>query len=403
MCLGFFIRGGGVANKMVYDNSKLNKHDAVYHGLTYDILTSPFLNFRKADRVVIDTMGVFGNQVEYDLSDESIPLSQTKNLAYKTQLFPEVVGFMRNESNLKWYLEHGMKIWTPNAFNFYRDQLEDGHPWKKLKKDTPEFNVALPEYEKLVLSGDDPKAGDLGYFYPRQWRSFKGARETIDGFKVEYVDQLNILIDKLKNQPSGRYALVTAWNPFDVFNNTAALAPCHCLFQAYRYEDVEGVERLDMKMYQRSADHLLGVAFNAPQYAAIASTIAELVGVKPGRFIHSFGDLHLYTGNGERSEWYKDRKNITWLQKSLRENDPNEVLDDLLNRLPNEGDFKGYDHVPFAIQQLGRESKAEPPQLKVNAKDFDSITVDDLVVTGYDLDKRPDKLEIDGILPKMAS
>ena len=124
----------------------LNKHDTVYHQLTYDILMSPQLNFRKADRVVIDTMGVFGNQVEYDLSDETIPLSNTKNIGYKTQLFPEVVGFMRNENNLKWYLEQGMNIWTPNAFNFYRNKLDDSHKWKHLEKDSPEFNNALTEF-----------------------------------------------------------------------------------------------------------------------------------------------------------------------------------------------------------------------------------------------------------------
>ena len=126
-----------------FNTKKLNKHDAVYHQLTYDILTSPFLNCSKADRVVVDTMGVFGNQVIYDVSDGSIPLSMTKNIGYKTQLFPEVVGFMRNETNLKWYLEQGMKIWTPNAFNFYRKTLDDKHTWKNLGKDTPEFNDSL--------------------------------------------------------------------------------------------------------------------------------------------------------------------------------------------------------------------------------------------------------------------
>ncbi len=387
---------------MTLDISGLNKHDAVYHKLTYDILTDPELNFRKADRVVIDTMGVFGNQVVYDLTDETIPLSNTKNIGYKTQLFPEIVGFLRNEKNLKWYLQQGMNIWTANAFNFYRKDLPDNHPWKKLGKDTPEFNSALFDFKDLVMSGEDPKAGDLGNFYPTQWRSFKGANETEEGVKLVYVDQMQDLIDKLKKQPSGRYALVTAWNPFDVKYNTAALAPCHCLFQAYRYEDVYGIERLTIKMFQRSADHLLGVAFNGPQYSAITSVVAELVGVKPGKFIHTFGDLHLYIGQsgGERSNWYKDKNNIVWLQNELRTKEPNTVLEELLDKLPSEGDFPGYDHIPFAIQQLGRKSNAEPPKLKIHAKDLNSITVEDLEVIGY---KRPTKLEINGVEPKMAS
>ncbi len=383
--------------------NNLNKHDEVYHGLTYDILTSKFFNFRKADRVVIDTMGVFGNQVEYDLSDGTIPLSNTKNIGYKTQLIPEVVGFLRNENNLKWYLEQGMKIWTPNAFDFYRKKLEDGHPWKKLKKDTKEFNEALPEFEELVMSGEDPKAGDLGEFYPRQWRSFKGVKE-IEGKDPEivYVDQLKNLIDMMREKPTSRYGLVTAWNPFDVKAGTAALAPCHCLFQAYRYEDLEGEERLDLKMHQRSADHLLGVAFNAPQYAILTATIAELVGVKPGRFIHSFGDLHLYIGhNGsERANWYKNKENVKWLQTELKEKGPNNALENLLDRLPPE-ELQGYDHVPFALQQLGRESNSDPARLEISAKNLDDITVKDVEVKGY---KRAPKLELyDGVNPKMAS
>ncbi|MFP4119280.1 MAG: thymidylate synthase [Candidatus Woesearchaeota archaeon] len=385
---------------MGIDTSKLNKHDAVYHQLTYDILTSPRLNFRKADRVVIDTMGVFGNQVEYDLSDETIPLSNTKNIGYKTQLFPEVVGFMRNENNLKWYLDQGMSIWTANAFNFYREKLDDAHEWKHLKKDSPEFRKALGEFKELVLSGEDPDAGYLGNFYPRQWRSFKGVDENSKDNDITYVDQLQDMIDKLIEHPTGRYALVTAWNPFDVKYKTAALAPCHVLFQGYRYEDTEGVERLDMKMYQRSADHHLGVAFNGPQYSAVTSTIAKLVGVKPGRFIHTFGDLHLYIGRGERSQWYKDKKNLSWLQKELKTKQPYDALDNLLRELPSEGEYPGYDHVPYAIKQLGMESNAEPAKLYVHAKDLNTIKVSDLQVQGY---KRPPKLEINGVRPQMAS
>lgn len=385
---------------MSLDTTKLNKHDAVYHQLTYDILTSKKLNYRKADRVVIDTMGVFGNQVEYDVSDETIPLSNTKNIGYKSQLFPEVVGFMRNETNLKWYLEQGMGIWTANAFNFYRKTLDDDHPWKKLGKDTPQFNEALLEYEDLVRSGKNPKAGDLGKFYPSQWRSFEGVKKTDDGLEIVLVDQLQDMVDKLINSPSGRYAIVSAWNPYDVKYGNAALAPCHVVYQAYRYEDIEGVERLDMKMFQRSADHLLGVAFNAPQYVAILSTIANIVGVKPGSFYHSFGDLHLYIGKGERAEWYKDKKNMQWLQKELREKDPNEVYDNLMNRLPSEGDFKGYDHVPYAIMQLGRESCALPAGLQVEANNLDDVEVKDLKVEGY---VRAPKLLIDKQRPRMAS
>ena len=385
---------------MAFDDSQLNKYDAVYHRLLYDILTSPELNFRDAERTVIDSIGVFGPQYEYDLRDGTIPLSGTKTIPFKTQLFPEVVGFMRNETNLRWYLEQGMNIWTANAFDFYRRRLEDGHPWKTPEKDSPEFHEAAQEYETLVLSGKDPNAGDLGMFYPAQWRSFRGIVEKELGPEVMQVDQLSNMIEKLQKDPTGRYALVTAWNPFDVENKTAALAPCHCLFQAYRFTDVEGEERLSMKMYQRSADSLLGVPFNNAQYATITSTIAHLLGIKPGRFIHTFGDLHLYVGRGERSAWYKDRKNLAWLQRALQEQEPAQVYEELTDRLPSEGDYEGYDHVPFAIKQLARKSTGEPPKLKVHAQSIDDIVVDDLEVIDY---KRPEKLLINGQRAMMAS
>ena len=385
---------------MAFDDSKLNKHDAVYHKLLYDIFTNPELNFRDAERTVIDTIGVFGPQYEYDIRDGSIPLSNTKVIPYKKQLFPEVVGFMRNETNLRWYLEQEMNIWTANAFDFYRRKLDPNHSWNKVKKDSPEFHEAKEEYKKLVLSGEEPEAGDLGMFYPAQWRAFKGVVEKELGPEVELVDQLGNMIDKLRDDPTGRYAIVTAWNPFDVENKTAALAPCHCLFQAYRFTDLEGEDRLSLKMYQRSADSLLGVPFNNAQYATVTSTIAHLLGIKPGKFIHTFGDLHLYVGNGERANWYRERQNLSWLQRSLQEKDPAQVYEELSDRLPSEGDYEGYDHVPYAIKQLARESTAEPAKLIVHARSLDDIVVDDLEVVGY---TKPDKLLVNDVPARMAA
>lgn len=382
---------------------KLNKHDKVYHQLTYDILTSPRLNFRDAERTVVDTIGVFGPQVEYDIRDGTIPLSATKPIGYQSQLFPEIVGFLRNENNLKWYLEQGMKIWTPNAFNFYRKNLSNNNQnaaWKDLIKDSPEFNAALQDYEELVRSGKDPQAGHLGNFYPKQWRSFEG---VLNGEAV-VVDQLEDMIHKLKTQPTGRYAIVTAWNPIDIRNGQAALAPCHNLFQAYRWTDRQtGKEHLDLKMYQRSADHLLGVAFNAPQYSTILSYIASAIDVEPGFFTHTFGDIHIYVGQGERANWYRQEKNLNWLQDRIVTKDPNEVLEELLFKLPSEGDNPGYDHMPYMIKQLGRQSKHDPPKLEVNYKPLDQIEVSDLKVTGYKIADRAEKLTINGNREKMAS
>lgn len=386
-------------------NPNLNKHDKVYHQLSYDILTSPELNFRDAQRTVVDTIGVFGPQTKMDLTDNSIPLSQTKPIGYKTQLFPEIVGFLKGENNLKWYLEQGMKIWTANAFNFYRSRhLDINHPWYKLKKDSPDFEEALKEYEQLVLSGNNPKVGDLGEFYPRQWRNFRSTKKLSTGHEVVVeVDQIETLIKKLKEEPTGRYAVVTAWNPVDVKFNQAALAPCHNTFQAYRYTDRDGVDRVSVKMYQRSADHLLGVAFNKPQYAALTSIIAKEVGAEPGKFIHTFGDLHIYVGQGDRAQWYKDTSNLNWLQNEIISKKPNEVLENLLDRLPKE-ENPGYDHIPYLLQQLGRESVGDVPKLEISeGKTIDSLEVSDLKVLGYDVKDRAPPLVIDDVKPKMAS
>jgi len=388
----------------------LNKHDKVYHELSYDILTSKKLNFRISKRTVVPTIGVFGLQTTYDLSDGSIPLSQTKPIAIKTQLLPEIVGFLKNENNLKWYLEHGMKIWTPNAFNFYRNKLPKNHPWKKLVKDSVDFNKTLVEYEELILSGKNPEAGDLGNFYPKQWHEFEGVKKTDEGLEIIHVNQIENLIDMLKNDPTGRYAVVTAWNPVDVRLKRAALAPCHNMFQAYRYTDIDGVERLDVKMYQRSADTFLGVQFNNGQYSFLTKFVASAIGVQPGDFIHTFGDIHFYVGQGKRAEWYSNRKNLSWLQKEIKTKHPDDVLDNLLRKLPSEENLKGYDHIPYIIKQLGRESVADVPtveytydQNKSLDENLKALEVSSFKVDNYKFKDRAEKVQINGIDAKMAS
>lgn len=380
-------------------DSELNKHDKIYHQLSYELLTSHKLNFRKADRTVIHTIGSFGLSATYDLSDGSFPLSQTKPIGYKSQLIPEIAGFIRNETNLKWYLEQGMTIWTPNAFNFHRKKLPDGHKWKDLRKDTPEFEQALEEYEEVVLSGEHPEAGDLGRFYPEQWRNFAGQVDS----EAVYVDQLQDLETRLQENPTSRYHVVTAWNPVDVKFKQAALAPCHNMFQAYRYTDREGEDRVDVQMYQRSCDHLLGGGFNPPQYAALTSKIAANIGAKPGEFKHIFGDIHLYVGGDKRAEWYAEEENLRWLQDMIESEHPHTVLEELQQRLPDEKGTPGYDHVPYMLKQLGIKSHAEPPKLHVKATPLNQTAVDDFTVEGYSLNDRPEKVYINDQRPRMAS
>jgi len=391
---------------MTLDISGLNKHDKIYHQLTYDILTDPKLNFRDAVRVVVPTIGVFKKDVEYDLSDGSIPLSQTKPIAYKTQLFPEIVGFIRGETNLKWYLDQGMKIWSANMFNRYRSNLSydnENTSWRDLEKDSSEFREALGKFEKLVKSGKEPDSGDLGNFYPHQWRRYTGVKLGEDGPKIVEFDQIQDNLQRLKTDFATRYAVTSAWNPVDVGFKQAALAPCHPLFQVYGYVDKEGEKRVDVSMYQRSCDHLLGVAFNAPQYSVMTHFFAAALDAKPGRFLHTLGDLHIYAGKEERAKWYRDSDNLSWLQNSIRERPPLDVLDDLLKELPIVNEDDGYDHIPFMLKQLGRKSVADVPVLEALCGDPDRIEVKDLVVSNYELKNRAPRLEINGVLPRLAS
>lgn len=401
------------------NNPDLNSQDKQFHQYVYDVLTNPMLNFRTAERTVVPTIGSFGSQITYDLTDGSIPLSMTKPIAIKNQLLPEIAGFLRGETNLKWYRDRGVTIWNKNTFNFYRtNHLPKEHKWslKNLQKDTPAFNEALQEYDELLQTSDDPRVGDTGNFYPVQWRQFKGlknAAQAPSGYEIIEVDQIQNLIEELIERPTNRYAIVTAWNPIDVKLNQAALAPCHNMFMAYRHVDLEGVDRVSVKLFQRSADIYAGVNFNNMEYATITNTLAEIVGSKPGFFIHSFGDEHAYAGHkdSERVGWYQNNNNLLWLQNELKNPDSSAEasLEKLLHVLPTENEHIGYDHVPYLVKQLSRISKGPAPKLEVLNTDINTLDVDDFRITGYDFNRdpaksqRPEKILINGYKDQMAS
>lgn len=397
------------------NNPNLNSQDKQFHQYMYDVLTSHMLNFRDAARTVVPTIGGFGDQIKYDLRDGTIPLSMTKPIGIKTQLLPEIAGFLQGQNNLKWYKERGMNIWDKNAFNFYRNTLKDTHQWsnKNLQKDTPEFVKATQEYAKYVLSGENPKAGDLGNFYPIQWRKFKGVKnvpEAPKGVEIVEVDQINNLVEELIERPTNRYAIVTAWNPVDVKFNQAALAPCHNMFMAYRYTDIDDVDRVSVQLFQRSADIYAGVNFNNAQYSLMTKAIAHVVGAQPGEFIHTFGDNHFYCGHKDapRHEWYDNKKNLRWLQSQLKNPDilAEETLDSLLKKLPSEENLIGYDHVPYVLKQLSRESTMmTAPKVEILSSSLDTIDVKDFKVSGYKYKtpERPETILINGYKDQMAS
>jgi thymidylate synthase len=193
---------------------------------------------RKDDRTNTGTLSVFGHQMRFDLAD-GFPLVTTKKLHVKS-IVHELLWFLQGSTNVRYLNEHGVTIWDDWA--------------------------------------DDK--GELGPIYGRQWRSWP----TPDG---QHIDQIAKVVEGLKCDPNSRRHIVSAWNVGEL--DRMALFPCHCLFQFYVAEG-----RLSCQLYQRSADVFLGVPFNIASYALLTLMMAQVTGLEPGEFVHTFGDAHLY-------------------------------------------------------------------------------------------------------------
>ena len=200
----------------------------------------------KHDRTGIGTRSIFGDQMRFDLGD-GFPLVTTKKVHLKSIIY-ELLWFLRGETNVHWLQEHGVTIW---------DEWADAN-------------------------------GELGPVYGYQWRSWPS---PMDGT----IDQITNLIRDIRANPDSRRLIVTAWNPADV--PRMALPPCHCLFQFYVADG-----KLSCQLYQRSADIFLGVPFNIASYALLTMMVAQVTGLKPGTFVHSFGDAHLYLNHLEQAD-----------------------------------------------------------------------------------------------------
>ena len=201
---------------------------------------------RRKDRTGTGTFSIFGDQMRFDLAD-GFPLLTTKKLHLRS-IIHELLWFLQGDTNIRYLNENGVKIW---------DEWAD-------------------------------EDGDLGPVYGYQWRSWP----AINGRPI---DQISKLIEGLTNNPDSRRHIVTAWNPNDV--DDMALPPCHCLFQFHVLED-----RLSCQLYQRSADVFLGVPFNIASYALLTLMMAQVTGYRPGTFIHTFGDAHLYLNHLEQTD-----------------------------------------------------------------------------------------------------
>lgn len=210
----------------------------------------------KGDRTGTGTKSVFGYQMRFDLA-EGFPMLTTKKLHLKSIIY-ELLWFLKGETNIKYLNENGVRIWDA---------------WAN-------------------------EEGELGPIYGYQWRNWNG-----DG-----IDQITEVIDTIKNNPDSRRMLVSAWNPSvlpdtsvsfaeNVANGKAALPPCHAFFQFYVAEG-----KLSCQLYQRSADVFLGVPFNIASYALLTMMMAQVTGLEYGDFVHTFGDVHIYSNHKEQIE-----------------------------------------------------------------------------------------------------
>ena len=220
-----------------------------YHDLMERVLKN---GVEKRDRTGTGTLSVFGHQMRFDLAD-GFPMVTTKKLFLKAIVY-ELLWFLKGDTNVRYLRDHGVTIW---------DEWADA-------------------------------AGELGPVYGKQWRSWP------DGHGGT-IDQIANLIADIKRNPDSRRLMVTAWNPADV--PKMALPPCHCLFQFY----VANGE-LSCQLYQRSADIFLGVPFNIASYALLTLMVAQVTGLKPGEFVHTFGDAHLYLNHLDQAREQLSRR-----------------------------------------------------------------------------------------------
>lgn len=200
----------------------------------------------KSDRTGTGTTSCFGYQMRFNLA-EGFPLLTTKKLHLRS-IIHELLWFLKGDTNIKYLKDNGVKIWDAWA----------------------------------------DENGDLGPVYGYQWRSWPNP----DGSQT---DQIEKLIDSLKNNPDSRRHIVSAWNPS--FIDDMALPPCHCLFQFYVADG-----KLSCQLYQRSADVFLGVPFNIASYAILTMMIAQVCGYEVGDFVHTFGDVHIYSNHMEQAD-----------------------------------------------------------------------------------------------------
>ncbi len=247
-----------------------------YLDLLQDIKTN---GIEKSDRTGTGTKSVFGRQMRFDLS-EGFPAVTTKKL-FLRGIIHELLWFLQGSSNIEYLVKNNVNIWNEWPFKAYMTATNQPLP----EQGSEEWSAKLNEFIENIKNDHEfaVKYGELGPVYGHQWRHWP------DG-KGGEIDQITNAIETIKNNPDSRRIIVSAWNVADIDEMAkAGLPPCHSLFQFYVTDG-----KLSCQLYQRSGDTFLGVPFNIASYALLTMMVAQVTGLKPGEFVHTLGDAHIY-------------------------------------------------------------------------------------------------------------
>ena len=297
-----------------------NNHDLTYHKLLETILDH---GVTKRDRTGTGTISLFGTQMRFNL-EEGFPLLTTKKVPFRI-VAGELLWFIRGDTKLRNLLSQNIHIWDEWPFKAYL--IANKLPVPAVNSE--EWKKQMSEFTEKILNdiSFSEKYGDLGPIYGKQWRQWEAADGRI-------IDQLADAVKLIRTNPDSRRIIVSAWNPADTEAMAkTGLPPCHCLFQFFVANG-----KLSCQLYQRSCDSFLGVPFNIASYALLTIMIAHVTGLKPGEFVWTGGDTHLYVN-----------------------------------------------HLEQAKEQMAREPKA-PPQLSIKRKidELWDFTLEDFELIGYD-------------------
>ncbi len=240
-----------------------------------------------------NAVSVFGRQMRFDLS-KGFPAVTTKSL-FMRGIIHELLWFLKGSTNIKYLVDNDVHIWDEWPYRYYLQSQNKPIPSSNAK----EWKYGIKKFAEKIKVDDKfaKKYGELGPVYGSQWRKWP----TPEG---GHIDQIDKAIATIKKNPTSRRIIVSAWNVAEIEEmDKSGLPPCHTLFQFYARD-----KKLSCHLYQRSADFFLGVPFNIASYALLTMMVAQVTGLKPGDFVHSFGDMHLFVNHFKQADEQLSRK-----------------------------------------------------------------------------------------------